>query len=529
MSDSGVAATSQQALTLSYDNIPYDSQPFADARPAYLAGLGMLHGLRAANPSRCRVLELGCASGGHLVPLAWHFPDSHFVGVDLSPGQIATGRRLVEALQLRNCELHDADLSGFEVEAESFDFVIAHGLYSWVPASVRELILPLCRRALRRGGIAYVSYNTLPGWRSRSLVRDLLDWHLRSVDGSSERLAAAWAMLQKLGASIDSDNPGSYLEMEVKRILSRPPSYLAHEFLEPDNHALMLHEFAERAAAAGLRYLCNADLLTAHADYYDNIGTTIESLGNDPVAREQYLDFVANRAFRQSLLCRDDEPPTAFDPARAEQLYMVADLVPPQKLDLRRAKGQVFQSPDGADHEVHHPLTKAALAVLHEVYPAGVAYPALLREAVERVRARGDQRLAGEEDELFAELLGLVVMQQVEALPESPGAVAVANDERPRVGELARQQAALGWSHLATRTHRTLELDAFARELVEHLDGGMHRDELTRHMLAWVAAQRSLDEKGLRLMRGKVEANTRRLLRLFARHGILAGGDAAGR
>lgn len=522
MSVAGGDAHAMAELALSYDRIPYDSQPFAEARPAYLAGLGVLHGLSAALPSSCRVLELGCASGGHLIPLAWYHPGAHFVGVDLSAGQIETGSKLVKALRLRNCELHAGDLNALRIEPGSFDYVIAHGLYSWVPAAVRGQLLALCRRALAPGGIAYVSYNTLPGWRTRGLMRDLLGWHLRTVEGPQRRLNAAWTLLQKLAHAGHAESPNSYLEMEVQRILARPPSYLAHEFLEPQNHAVTLHEFVDRAAAAGLRYLCNTDLMAGNPDSYDRIGAVIEDLCDDPVSREQYLDFVTNRAFRQSLLCRDDAPPTAMDRARITRLYLVADLAPPPQLDLQRSSRQVFHAADGTEQEIRHPLSKAALALLHEAYPHGMRYADLLDGAAQQVRLCGDPGAAGEADAARKELFDLVVLQHVEALPESPTGGISSAGAYPSVGALAREQAAQGWTHLATCTHRALDIDDFARALIMRLDGYAQHSALPALMLDWLATHRQTDASALRRLQPKVEMNVQRLLELFARHGVLA-------
>lgn len=517
--------TGEAALAASYDRIPYDSQPFPDARPAYLAGLARLHGLRPAMPSHCRVLELGCASGGHLIPLAWRYPDSEFVGIDLSAEQIRQGNAMVAALNLPNCTLHAGDLTRFEIDDASYDYVIAHGLYSWVPERVRAAILPLCRRALRPGGIAYISYNTLPGWRMRGLTRDLLDWHLRDIGDPLDRLQAAQALMDRLAAGMHGQAPSSYLEMEVRRIRSRPPSYLAHEFLEPDNRAFLLHEFATDAAAAGLRYLCNADLATGFAELYDDLGDVMAELADDPLVLEQYLDFVSNRAFRQTLLCRDDEPRTRLDHGRMEQLYLVGGLVPPPKLDLRRAKGQPFTSPDGSSYEVHHPLCKAALAVLHAAYPRGLRYGELLAAAAARVRAQGDVRLAGEIEVAFGELFGLVIMQHIELLPESPLPAPLRVAEPARVNVLARRQAELGWSHLATLTHRSLELDPFARALIGMLDGRRAQTELVAAMSDFLSAQTPpADDAARRRLQRQAEANVARLLTMFARHGVLEPG-----
>src|SRR6516165_12727057 len=94
----------------SYDAVPYESLPFNETHPDRLAALATLFGMSPAPAERCRVLELGCASGGNLIPMAVALPGSSFVGVDLSPRQIADGNEVVRALNLSNIELRSLDI-----------------------------------------------------------------------------------------------------------------------------------------------------------------------------------------------------------------------------------------------------------------------------------------------------------------------------------------------------------------------------------------------------------------------------------
>lgn len=516
----------------SYDRIPYESHPFPDASPAALAALARLHGLAPPPPSRCRVLELGCAAGGHLIPLAFHHPGSEFLGLDLSHVQVEAGNRLIEALGLTNCRLEQADVADFEVAEGGFDYVIAHGLYSWVPETVRPAILALCRRALGPTGVAYLSYNTQPGWGQRGVLRDLFLWHLRDLDDPEERLRQAADLAGRLRPVVTGGRARiSPLATELERLAGRPASYLAHEYLEPHNRAFMLWEFVADARAAGLRYVADTEL---HAALPSAYGEAVEALladVDDPVAVEQYLDFLSNRGFRQSLLCRDDAPPTALDPAHLESLWLAADLAPPRKLDLARAKPQPFSDPAGGREEVHHPLVKAALAVLHQAYPGALPCPALLDEAAGRVAAAGAAHLAGQRDAALAELFGLAAYQSIALLPEAPPAAAGVAGDHPQASALARLQTTQGWTQVATVHHRGLELDAFARELLLRLDGNRGPVELVEEMLALMGPGGPLEglAAGQRAdrLRPRVRANVEALLELFRRNGLLAGDTAA--
>ena len=220
----------------SYDEIPYDSVPICETHPGNLAVLGALFGLNPARPEACRVLELGCASGGNLIPMAYRLPGAEFLGIDLSAGQVAGGQALVEALGLRNIRLEQGDVLDLG-DIGQFDYVIAHGLYSWVPAAVRERLLELCGQALTPDGIAYVSYNTLPGWRQRSALRDMLLQFTRDATTPRTRLARAREALEQLEAAF-AEQDGvvpAQLHADVVKLRSRHPSYLYHEYLTAEN------------------------------------------------------------------------------------------------------------------------------------------------------------------------------------------------------------------------------------------------------------------------------------------------------
>src|SRR5581483_1342635 len=160
-----------------YDTIAYPSRCCPQAHPDRLATLATLFGMSPAPVEHCRVLELGCGDGGNLLPLAFALPGSAFTGVDLAPGAIAKANAEARALGLANIQFHCADLLDWPPPGGSFDYVIAHGLLSWVPDAVRLRVFELCRDRLAPGGVAFVSYNALPGCRIRGMLREMMLFH----------------------------------------------------------------------------------------------------------------------------------------------------------------------------------------------------------------------------------------------------------------------------------------------------------------------------------------------------------------
>ena len=146
-----------------YDVVTYAGHSYPQTHPDRLATIATLYGLTPPPVATCRVLELGCGDGANLLPVALALPQSTCVGIDLSGEAVARGQRLAEQVGLGNVSLRQMDVMELPDDFGPFDYVIAHGLYSWVPPAVRERVLEICRSRLSPGGIAFVSYNALPG------------------------------------------------------------------------------------------------------------------------------------------------------------------------------------------------------------------------------------------------------------------------------------------------------------------------------------------------------------------------------
>src|SRR5262245_13821082 len=130
-----------EAAITAYDEIPYVSKPLYPTHPDCLAVAGRLRGLKSSLPHDCRVLELGCATGGNLVPMAYGLPHSQFVGIDLSASQIEMGQDICRRLDLKNIELRAGSILDLDDSLGQFDYITCHGVYSWVPKAVQDHIL----------------------------------------------------------------------------------------------------------------------------------------------------------------------------------------------------------------------------------------------------------------------------------------------------------------------------------------------------------------------------------------------------
>lgn len=289
-----------------YDAVPYESLSFAQSHPSRMSGMAKLFGLAAPRLATARVLELGCTYGGNLLPLAMRYPDAQFVGADFSQVQIERASKSKDELGLGNVTFRQADIRDMAKESGQYDYIVAHGVYSWVPAEVQDALLELMGRQLAPEGIGYVSYNVYPGWKMREVVREMMLFHVAPLKDPKAKLAQARAILQ-YASKLHANNPGAFgrLMAEEANVLARQSDfYIFHEHLEPDNRPCYFHQFVAAAARHELAYLGEwalTDMLPErHGAELANTARRIS--GGNLLACEQYLDLLTNRAFRQTLL-----------------------------------------------------------------------------------------------------------------------------------------------------------------------------------------------------------------------------------
>lgn len=498
----------------SYDAIPYESIPITETHVEGLAALGRLYGMANADPQRCRVLELGCAEGGNLIPMAFYLPESRFVGLDLSQRQIEIGRRLVQDLGLVNVELLHRDVMHATDDLGRFDYIIAHGLYSWAPEPVRERILAILRDHLAENGLAYLSWNALPGWHTRAVMRDMLLHHVRAEREPRARLELAYRFLADYGAGLaeEAGDLAGILAAEVEYLRQAPPSYLYHEYLVETNTPLLFSDFMAQADRQGLRYVADVDLHTLMPHTLGKAARSLVSTMEDRLARIQAMDFLRARRFHRSLLTHAATPVNdGPDMAAFRRLAFHADLASDEEIDLASTSPQDFATPAGARYAVRHPLAKAAAMLLASVYPDSMGYGDLYAAAAGLVAEHGDAAMATDETTCAEELLDLVAWGALRPVATAQ-TFGFEPTQRPRAHALAQAQLAQGGDCVASIRHNAVHLDAPGARLLGMLDGRHDLDDLTRAMAETML---DTDERDLR-------AGCERLLWTFARNGLLS-------
>lgn len=314
----------QESQAFAYDRVAYAGSASEFMNLRNLEVMGALFGLPTVSPTRCRVLELGCADGTNLLPHAAEFPESKFVGVDLAAEAIDRAKAIAQQAGVENAVFHHANVSDLDASLGKFDYILCPGLFSWVTDDERLEVLRVCHDHLDTGGIAVVSYNTYPGWHLGRGLQDFMNRYARSHQAPSQQVAVARSAADFIAKNTASNTPhGMYYSRARARLAARGDAYVYHEYLTDRNRPFYFEEFAKMAGDQGLRFVTEADFQHASGFGLDASGRAV--LAKVPREdREQVLDYLLNTSHRQSVLCRADHSLTPSTPADPIEQFSVA-------------------------------------------------------------------------------------------------------------------------------------------------------------------------------------------------------------
>ncbi len=488
-------------MSTSYDIVHYPGHALAQAHPDRLATIAALFGMKPADITRCRVLEVACGDGLNLTSVALSLPDAECIGIDLAAAGIKKGQDRVRRLGLKNIELRQLDLLDVGEDLGRFDFIIAHGIYSWVPAKVRDKLLSICKQNLAENGVAYVSYNTYPGGHMRDLVREMMRFHVSEFDDPRQRVTQARSLIKFIvDAGSEPDLYRMVLQKELDRINEFTDSSLFHDDLGEHNAPVYFYQFVEHAARHGLKYLSEAHFFEIQTGIFPaNVVEVLNRMSDSAIAKEQYLDFLKCRRFRQTLLCHDDRH--LDDSPRPEKVvsFHVASPLRPAQADLEIKQREItsFIGPKNSSLQTDNPLIKAAIVALGEVWPKALRFQDLLDTA----RRSCDQGSCGEvgsvddDQRTLGELLLRAYAGGLVEFSIAPPQLVSRPSERPVASPLARLQSTES-SEVVNLRHFNIRVeDPLSRQLLQLLDGTRNRDALISEVMALIESGAAVVEK----------------------------------
>jgi methyltransferase-like protein len=375
------------------------------------------------------------------------------------------------------------DLMQVEESMGPMDYIICHGVYSWVPDAVRRKILEICRNLLTPIGIAYISFNTYPGWHLRGIVRDMMAYHAGRYDPPPQRLAQVRRLMQVMEAAVGDRETvyGRIVSDEARDLADQADYYVVHEHLDGVNRPFYFHEFQSQCEEFGLTYLSEAGIASSAWGRHGNkADAALAELAQGPLQREQYLDYLINRIFRRSLICRKDATTElAVRPEALQRMRLAACLrVTSGKPDLHAGHAATFEAIDGKRITTDHPALKRALWSLSQAWPRSVGFPELM--------AGCRPANTSTESELPGMLLECVVTGLLTINREAPALAGVLS-QRPRAFEYARRQAEEGVDVVTSLRHRSVVLDRIDPAVLAKLDGSRTASQVVDDLVAMVA------------------------------------------
>jgi methyltransferase-like protein/SAM-dependent methyltransferase len=476
-------STSQKTKSATiYDELNYPELVFQHIRPELIFAAARLHGLECSNAQKPRVLEIGCASGANLLSIAYNNPYSDCFGIDLSQNQIAEAEKSRLELGIENIRFKAMDLLDLDLDSE-FDLIIAHGFYSWVPELVRTKLFETINKNLARDGVAFISYNALPGFYIRQILRDAALFHTETISESRAKIYEARKIIEFLKASAPSETLASQIfTKESENTSEKVDSVLFHDDLAPINDAFYFQDFVKTAGRFGLKYICESELRAGYIKYLPSeIQQALQKIKNDPLRYEQYLDFIRLARFRSSLLCRSENeishtPLTEGLKGLCFTTQLITDAKESALFDNSQA---TFIHPiENVEIKVNHPLIKTFLSLLFSVSPRFVYYSeitGILKEKISLRNAGDFESMLQGFDEL---LLDLCIAQLVECRVNEP-IVAERISSKPMVSALARWQVNKGLTYATSLLGKNMvPPDNLMRFLIANLNGERTAEEI---------------------------------------------------
>ena len=473
-----------------YDRIDYPKKLFMQTHPEHLAALATFFGMNPPPIEKCRVLELGCGDGNSLLAHAFNLPNAKFVGVDLAKTHIEKAKKSALQLKLSNIEFHQIDVMKMTIEDfGKFDYITAHGLFSWVPEIVREKILSLCREMLAPAGVGYISFNAFPGAHQRRMVGDLARYHTRKISEPNAKVKNSLAFLDFLaGHSGEAKVYRAAIVNELDRFKRLEASEFFHDDLAEINQPFYFHEFACLLDKHDLQFLAEADL---HAMFPHGLAPEAAEFINsldDIIEREQYIDFFRGHNFRRVLFCRKKvELNRHIEPTVLKNFLFSSQIRPAsERFDFVNPVFEKFIGRDGAASiEINHPLTKAALFYLAQIRARAAGFFEAIEAARETLISNGysaDDWQAQFEtaSEIFLQIccqpdLIKLHLRQTKA-SQTPG-------EKPKINDFARWQLTQDSPDLLTLYNVVITFeDEFTRRLLRLLDGARTQPEIISEM-----------------------------------------------
>ncbi|WP_347939201.1 class I SAM-dependent methyltransferase [Rickettsia oklahomensis] len=485
----------KQTNKISYDEVPYPPFTFSYTAPSHLRTIGKLFGLNPPPLETAKILDIGCGVGVNILNFAETYPKSNSLGIDLSKTQIELGKKIIGDLKIKNAELKALSILDLDESYGKFDYIVCHGVYSWVPEEVQNKIFEVCSKLLNPNGITFISYNTLPGWNMQRTIRDMMMFHSELFNNSHDKLQQARLLLNFINESLESSTTpySSFLRDETKLLSAYNNSYVLHEYLGEINTGIYFHQFIEKAQKNHLNYL--GDALLASMFIGNLPAKTAEKLQtiNDIVRTEQYMDFITNRKFRSTLLCHKNIPINRkIEFNNLKDFYTSLNIRPvtlEKDADLTNEQENLsFYYENLPDPFISStsPIIKAILYVYAENISNPISLEQVAKEALKKLDKYRLQDFLSALEQHFIKLIFQGYLKIFETKPHTIATIT----KKPKTSEFARYQTqqaqfnnATNMFSITNRLNDMIGITLHEKYILEMLDGTHNIDDIKKEVL----------------------------------------------
>ncbi|TDR31721.1 methyltransferase regulatory domain-containing protein [Hydromonas duriensis] len=473
--------------------MPEQSHPFPTTHPAHLAAIAELSNIQAPDVYTARVLELGCAAGGNIIPLSFYYPNMTLVGVDNSKTHIEKGQRIIREMGLTNVQLHCMNIADITPSLGQFDYIIVHGVYSWVPPEIQDQILRVVQENLSEHGVAFISYNVYPGWKIHEISRDAMQFHARYAETIEEQVQQGRDFMQFLNSLAPKDSMyKNMFEKEAQRAKAADSDYIAHEYFEENNLPCYFIDFINHAHANNLTYLGDSNFISmfAHEFSLDTQELLHKASNDQQLELEQYLDFIKNRSFRQTLLCHAPQVERIQRDISESKLQRICYNCEVEIEEQTNEFGAThYALPQQSRKVMQKPIQQAVLKALRANRLNFLSYEQL-QTCVKNNLGLNDDTVHFDNSELNECLIQLIFTGYIPPLTQMPQL----NHQQtvpshPQVNPLAMRYALLTGQLVSSQhTSKQTRHDLVLSTLLPLLDGQHSEEELAQHLTQAVLA-----------------------------------------
>lgn len=446
-----------------YDRFFFESLPNPERHINRLYVMSLLFGGKPTPIDGARVLEIGCSTGSHLIPQAERYPGSYFVGIDLSASQISAGIKIVTDLGLSNISLSAQDIREWNESSGTFDYVICHGMFSWVDEDLRRILLEKISHSLAPDGVAYVSFNSSSTWRHRQSLQKIFqqaDDRGMAPERRIQRIRSFVALLSDCMPSC-ADVNRSRVHDELSRLENVSDQLLLHEYLV-EGRSFLVSEISNLAATVGMTYLADARPRRSFYRYQRSLKPSalravFSRQSNSE--NEDLFDTIEQKPFRGGLFVKTSTPLSpSFERDRLGALYMSSPLVPVSS----DGEKELFLSGNEEPVEVAEKAVAEFLRKLYQAWPSALPFTEMLDDS--------------NNPAVIDALTDLFWLQHIDLSFDNYGCAREA-PARPSVLPSARYHAGSGGTVLSRR-HEFVRMNDFERIVATLLDGTRTVDDI---------------------------------------------------